>query len=201
MSNPTLETPPSKSTSERTRFLARNLLRGLLWLTVIVGGYIVARKYFDFDIAELMGPVYDMPILVFGIFLVSEVVFGIIPPEFFMFWSARHGDLDIYIQNVVLLSAISYAAGVIGFFIGSYFNTTSLYAYIKKNFLGKMEKQFNRFGGFLVIVAALTPLPFSGICMLTGAVKYPLRKFLLMSLTRLVRFSLYAYVIWESNVF
>lgn len=192
--------PPSKSSKERTQFLLRNLLRGFLWLAVIIGGYILAKRYFAFDIATAMGPLYDQPFLIFSIFLVSEVVFGIIPPEFFMMWSARHEDLTLYIQNVAVFSIMSYVAGVIGFYVGRYFNTTRLYAYIKKNFLGKTEKRFNRFGGFLVIVAALTPLPFSGICMLTGAVKYPIRKFLVIALTRFIRFGLYAYIIWQTNV-
>lgn len=103
-------------------------------------------------------------------------------------------------QNVISLSVMSYVAGVIGYYLGAYFNSTKLYAMIKKNFLGKAELQFNRFGGFLVIVAALTPLPFSGICMLMGAVKYSTNKFLLMSLTRFLRFGIYAYIVWETNL-
>ncbi len=180
--------------------MLRNLFRGFLWLGAILGGYVLAKKYFNADIAEWMGPLYDQPKTIFTIFFTSEVIFGIIPPEFFMLWSLRHGDMNLYVQNVLLLSVLSYSAGVIGYFIGEFFNSTKLYATIKKRFLGKAEKHFNRFGGFLVIVAALTPLPFSGICMLMGAVRYELRSFLWMSLTRFIRFSAYAYIIWESNI-
>lgn len=194
-----LESERTQSSRDRTRFLVRNLVRGLIWLTVIVGGYVLAKKYLDFDLEVLLGPIYDQPLIIYSIFLGSEVVFGIIPPEFFMFWSLRHGEVGLYVQNIVLLSAISYTAGVIGYYLGSFFNTTKLYRTIKRNFLGKVERHFNRFGGFLVIVAALTPLPFSGICMLVGAVKYPLRKFLLMALVRFARFGVYAYIIWQTN--
>lgn len=196
-----METEAAKSSRERTQFLVRNLGRGLLWLAVIIGGYIVARRYFQFDLKDAMGPIYDEPVIIYSIFLSSEVIFGIIPPEFFMFWSARHGDPTLYIQNTASLAAISYAAGVIGYGIGSFFNSTRLYRTIKKNFLGKVEKQFQAFGGFLVLVAAVTPLPFSGICMLVGAVKYPFRKFLLMALIRFARFGVYAYIIWQTNSF
>ena len=196
-----METEETKSSRERSSFLLKNLGRGLLWLTVIIGGYIIAKKYFQFDLKEAMGPIYDEPTIIYSIFLGSEVIFGIIPPEFFMFWSARHGDVDLYIQNTALLAAISYVAGLIGYGIGSFFNTTQLYRTIKKNFLGKVEKQFQTYGGFLVLVAALTPLPFSGICMLVGAVKYPFRKFLLMALIRFARFGVYAYIIWQTNSF
>ncbi|MEM9324988.1 MAG: VTT domain-containing protein [Bacteroidota bacterium] len=195
-----MKAPSSIKSLDRTRFLVRNLLRGFLWLIAILTAYVLAKRYLNFDIAEWMGPLYDQPVTIFSIFFGSEVIFGIIPPEFFMLWSLRHGDLTLYVQNVVLLAVLSYTAGVIGYFVGAYFNSTPMYRLIKRRFLGKAEKHFNRFGGFLVVVAALTPLPFSGICMLMGAVKYELRNFLWLSLTRFIRFSLYAFILWESHI-
>jgi membrane protein YqaA with SNARE-associated domain len=194
------EQHPHPTAQERTRFLLRNLVRGFLWLAAIVILYILARKYLNFDFKEWLGPVYDNVTLIYIIFLTSEIVFGIIPPEIFMFWAARHEAIDIYIQNIIVLTFISYTAGIIGYFIGSYFNTTRLYRALKKNVFGKFEVHFNNYGGFLVVVAALTPIPFSGICMLVGAVKYNFRKFMWFSLFRFVRFIVYAIIIWEANV-
>lgn len=191
---------PAKSAAERTRFLVTNLLKGLAWLAILITAYILAKKYLDFDLKEWLGPLYDNAPVIYTIFLTSEVIFGIIPPEIFMFWSARHEDLGIYIQNVAALSAISYAAGLIGYYIGSYFNTTRFYRAMKKNVFGKFEEHFNNYGGFLVVVAALTPLPFSGICMLVGAVRYSLRKFIWFSLFRFLRYIVYAAVIWEAHI-
>lgn len=190
-----------KDTIERTRFFLKNLLRGLIWLFVIVGGYFYLKHKFDFSLEDILGPVYDQPATIFGIFLASEVIFGIIPPELFMIWALRHENLDLYIQNIISLSVISYIAGAVGYYIGSHFNTTRLYSTLQKNYLGRFEKHLNRFGGFLVIVAAITPLPFSGICMLMGTVKYPVKRFMLISLMRFVRFAVYAYIIWEANIF
>jgi membrane protein YqaA with SNARE-associated domain len=192
------EPKPHSSAAERTRFLVTNLAKGILWLAVLITVYLLAKKYLDFDIKEWMGPLYDNSFAIYMIFLISEVVFGIIPPEIFMFWSARHEDLGLYIQNVAALAGISYVAGVIGYFIGSYFNTTQVYQALKKNVFGKFEKHFNNYGGFLVVVAALTPLPFSGICMLVGAVKYSFRKFIWFSLFRFLRYIVYAWIIWEA---
>lgn len=186
--------------SERTRFLLRNLLKGMLWLAILVTANILAKKHLDFDFREILGPLYDSPTSIFLIFLVSEVVFGIIPPEIFMFWALRNEILSDYVANIIALSLMSYAAGVIGYYLGSYFNSTKIYRLLRKNYLGRYEKLFNQYSGFLVIVAALTPLPFSGICMLVGAVKYSFRKFIWFSLFRFARYIVYAAIIWEANV-
>lgn len=195
---------PSKTSKElpdRRRFLLKNLLRGLLWLAVIVVAFIYARKNYDFSLETILGPVYDQPTVIYLIFLASEVIFGILPPEFFMIWSLRSGVLINYINNIIALSTISYIAGVIGFGIGVYLKNTQFYKGMKKRVFGKFEKHLNMYGGFLVIVAALTPLPFSGIAMLVGSVHYPFKKYLWFSLFRFLRFLVYGIIIWEANIF
>ncbi len=191
--------PNQEAQAERTRFLVKNLIRGLFGLSVIIGLYIVAKKYWGFDLTTLLGPLYDKPVWIYTIFLLSEVIFGIIPPEFFMLWSMRHGSVSIYVQNVMALAAISYAAGVIGYYIGVIFHGTRLYRFLRMNYLKKFEQQFQQYGGFLLIVAALTPLPFSAICMLVGASNYPFRRFLWIASTRFIRFTVYAIVIWQTH--
>ncbi|MDH5609995.1 MAG: VTT domain-containing protein [Cyclobacteriaceae bacterium] len=190
----------SPKTADKAQFLLWNLVKGIIWLAILIVGYLMARKYLGFDLKEWMGPLYENSVAIYLIFLVSEVVFGIIPPEFFMFWSLRSEILQVYISNVAALATISYLAGIIGYYIGSYFNTTALFRLFKRRIFGKFERHFNTYGGFLVIVAALTPLPFAGICMLMGAVKYTFRKFVLISMMRFVRFIVYAIIIWEANI-
>lgn len=190
-----------KPLPDRRRFLLRNLFRGFLWLTVIVGGYLFLRNNYDFTLESVLGPVYDKPSVVYIIFLSSEVIFGIIPPEFFMIWSLRSEVVLNYVNNIVALSAISYTAGVIGFGIGAYLKNTQFYKQMKKRVFGKFEKHLNNYGGFLVIVASLTPIPFSGIAMLVGSVHYSFKKYMLFSLFRFVRFVAYGIVIWEANIF
>lgn len=190
-----------KELPDRRRFLIKNLLRGFLWLAVIVIAFIYLRKNYDFTLETVLGPVYDKPTVVYLIFLTSEVVFGIIPPEFFMIWSLRNEMLMAYVNNVTALSAISYVAGIIGFGIGAYLKNTRFYRIMKIRVFGKFEKHLNNYGGFLVIVAALTPLPFSGIGMLVGSVHYSFKKYLWFSLFRFLRFLAYGIVIWEANIF
>lgn len=190
-----------KELPDRRRFLLKNLLRGFVWLGVIVVAFIYARKNYDFTLETVLGPVYDQPTVVYLIFLASEVIFGIIPPEFFMIWSLRTEILSNYINNIIALSAISYVAGIIGFGIGAYLKNTRFYRIMKIRVFGKFEKHLNNYGGFLVVVASLTPLPFSGIAMLVGSVHYSFKKYLWFSLFRFLRFLVYGIVIWEANVF
>ncbi|MDE0472867.1 MAG: hypothetical protein OXH57_13115 [Ekhidna sp.] len=189
-----------KPLPDRNRFLIANLLKGLLWLTVIVAGYLYLRKSYDFTLESVLGPVYNQPTVVYLIFLTSEVIFGIIPPEFFMIWSLRSEVLATYINNIIALSTISYVAGIIGFGVGVYLKNTQFYEQMRKRVFGKFEKHLNNYGGFLVIVAALTPLPFSGIAMLVGSVRYSLKKYLWFSLFRFVRFAVYGIIIWEAHI-
>lgn len=190
-----------KQLPDRRKFLIRNLLKGFVWLAVIVFGYIFLHKNYDFSLETVLGPVYEQSTIVYLIFLGSEIIFGIFPPELFMIWSLRTEDLGNYVDNVMALSAISYVAGIVGFFIGEYLNNTQFYVQMKKRVFGKFEEHLNNYGGFLVVVAALTPIPFSGIAMLVGSVKYSFRKYLLFSLFRFLRFLVYGIIIWEANVF
>ena len=188
------------SNRDRADFFLRQLGKGFLFLLVIIGGYILASRNFGFDLKEIMGSLYEKPVIVYSIFLVSEVVFGIIPPEFFMIWSQRHADLGIFINNIAMLTVISYSAGILGYWFGAYLNTTTIYRLFKKRVFGKFEEHFYRYGGFLVIVAAITPIPFSGICMLVGSLHYPFNKFMLFAMARFIRFTLYAAIIWQTQV-
>lgn len=189
-----------KQNAARARFFLSNLLKGVIWMIVIVGGYFYLESNYNFSLQEILGPFYDQPAVIYTIFFGSEVIFGIIPPELFMIWSLREEVLNIYIQNVIALAVISYCAGLIGYYLGSHFSTTRAYRVLRKNYLRKFEKHITRFGGFMIIVAALTPIPFAGICMLMGAVKYPTRKFMLISLSRFLRFVIYAMIIWEAKI-
>lgn len=186
---------------EKFNFLLRNLAKGFLWLALLVGGFIIFKKYVSIDYFSWLQPVYEKPLLVYGIYTASEVLFGIIPPEIFMMWGLRSGSLSDYMITIAILSIISYIAGMIGFLIGRYFERTRFFKIFKKRVFGKYEKYLRRFGAFIIIVASLTPLPFSGVSMLIGSVDFPFRKYLLFALFRFMRFGAYSYIIWQANSF
>jgi membrane protein DedA with SNARE-associated domain len=183
----------------RGRFFLTNFIRGILVLFAFVIAFILFKKYITIDFLQWLQPVYDNTVLVIIIFTLSEIIFGIIPPEIFFIWSTRWDDLERFVFITTLLAVISYLAGILGFWIGVKLNRTILYRWIKRRYLLKYQKYLNKFGFFLIIVAALTPLPFSAISMLMGSVNYPFKKFGLFALARFVRFG-YAVVFWEINM-
>jgi membrane protein DedA with SNARE-associated domain len=188
----------SKS-NNKSAFLIRNLLRGLIWLAVIIGAFLFIKNKVDINYLAWLKPIYENTFIIFIIYFTSELVIGIIPPEVFMIWALRNGSIAEYMILILILALISYLAGLAGYFFGRYLHTTLVYRFIRMKFLTKMERKLNIYGLYIIIVAALTPLPFSGVSMLVGSVKYPLRKYILYSLTRFMRFAVYSWFIWEAN--
>ncbi len=187
--------------TEKSRFLLGNLVRGLIWLVVVVALFLYLGSLVDeAHLEKYLQPIYDKPFWVFLVFTVSEVVFGIIPPEIFMLWGAQSGDIVFYTLIIMIMSFLSYGAGIIGFSIGKLLNKTRFYRYVHKHILKSYVVYLQKYGGFLVIVAALTPLPFSAIAMLVGAVGFPFKNYLLYSLFRFARFTVYSILIWNATV-
>ncbi len=186
--------------NEKTRFFLKNLLQGVMWLTLLVVAFLILKNRLDVDYVAWLSPIYESPAWVYLIYSASELFFGIVPPEIFMIWGLRSGNIIHYALIVLLLACISYCAGVVGFFFGAYLNRTTLFKKLKRKVFGKYEKYLTRFGAFLIVVAALTPIPFSGVSMLIGSVHFPWRKYCLFALTRFLRYGVYSFVIWKANM-
>lgn len=168
-------------------------------LTVIVVGFILFKKYVDIEMAEVLAPLYAHPGWVYLIYTCSEILVGIIPPEFFFMWALKVGDAWDYVGIVSALAALSYVAGLLGYWFGSRFSRKPFFRKLRVRVIGKYEKYFETFGAFLIIVASVTPLPFSGVAMLVGSVGFNFSKYMLYSSTRFLRYALYAFIIWEAN--
>lgn len=180
----------------KSSFLWKNLLRGLIWFAVIITAYILASEDIKVYQKEINNIGDRLPLLL-GIFTVSEVVFGIIPPELFMLIWQSKGILSEYVVNLTYLTLISYAAGVLGYYIGRYFSKTSLYQRINERYLKQYDRQLKKFGIYIVLVGAVTPVPFSATCMLAGSVNIPIKDFLLICISRILRFAVYGWMVWS----
>ncbi|MFM7195319.1 MAG: YqaA family protein [Bacteroidota bacterium] len=182
----------------RYGFLLKNLAKGLAWFAVIIIAYLLVERELDVY-REQINKVGDNMLLLLSIFTVSEIVFGILPPEIFMLIWKTKGILSEYIVNLTILTLISYGAGIIGYYIGYTFTKTSQYRKIHERYLAQYDQKLKKYGGFLVIVGAVTPVPFSATCMLAGSVKLPFRYFLLITISRIVRFAFYGAMVWVTT--
>lgn len=178
-------------------FLLSNLIKGLLWFAIIITAFILLEgeiKIYE----DRINKIGDNQILLFSIFTVSEIVFGILPPELFMLIWQTKGIISEYIVNLSVLTLISYGAGVLGYYIGKTFSKTSFYnLHIREKYLKQYETRLKKFGGYLVFVGAVTPLPFSATCMLAGSVNMNFKTFLLICVSRIFRFAVYGWMVWS----
>ena len=182
----------------RSGFLFRNLLRGLIWFAVIITTYILLEDYLQENFQQNIEAIYDKPMVVFMVFFSSEIFFGLVPPEFFMMvWVLHKVPLSEYVTNLSVLTILSFSAGLIGYFVGKYFSRTPIFKRINEKYLQQYEAQLKRYGGYLVFVGAVTPVPFSATCMLAGSVEFPFKDFVLICITRVLRFAVYGWMVWS----
>jgi membrane protein YqaA with SNARE-associated domain len=127
-------------------------------------------------------------------FFVSETLLGLIPPEIFIAWSKKTGDP---ILNLAILATLSYSGGLISYFLGkAALKITVIKVYLEVK-MAESLKNTRKWGGILVLVGAVLPLPFSIACLAAGMIKYPFKNVVLFGLFRFARFAIYAWAIFK----
>jgi len=180
------------------KFLGVNLMKLVLILVGIVVLIVVADQIVDFKhqqdkLQEFVD--HQNSLIVFVFFLITESVMGFIPPDIFMVWGKAKYPEHAYLI-VGLLGTLSYIGGINAYYLGVLIRK---FPSVEKYIQGKYEKNFEmieKWGGIVIIMAALFPLPFAMISTIAGIVKYPFRTFALYGLTRYIRFFLYAIIIF-----
>lgn len=131
---------------------------------------------------------------VLTVFFISETILGLIPPEIFIAWSKKTANP---VLNLSILATLSYLGGLTAYFIGR----ASLKIDSVKNYLevkmAKNLKNTSKWGGFLILVGALLPLPFAISCLTAGMIKYPFKNVVLVGSFRFIRFAIYAWAIFS----
>lgn len=166
-------------------------------LPYIIGAVLaiyVINYFFDIE-AGLIKLTETLPSYgVLSFFFVSETLLGLIPPEIFIAWSGKMPGPWFYLS---LLGILSYAGGLLSYWMGrTITKIPSVHNYLEL----KMEKQLKnskKWGGFLIIVGALLPLPFSISCIAAGIIKFPFKNVILYGSLRLLRFAIYGLIIFN----
>tara|TARA_Y100001980_G_C14470228_1_gene250532 strand:- start:34 stop:612 length:579 start_codon:yes stop_codon:yes gene_type:complete len=185
----------------RLYFFLKNFLRGILFFVIAIIFYKITFSYLD--LSSLKDQIlFDFPTtFVLILFFMSEVILGIIPPELFMIWAITSRPLESYLFYVLAFSFISYTAGFVAYLFGKYLHKSIVYEFMRKNIIGKYEKKINSYGWLVIVVAAITPLPFSATCAVIGAIGFERNKYLFYSLARFVRYAIYGFFIWLAHPF
>lgn len=177
-------------------FLRSNLLKLGASIIIILGLFYVIDHYI-INLDEAMAWVTEIlsPIGVVSLFFISEVSIGFITPELLIVWA----DETVSPRwTLVLLATLSYGAGIVSYFLGRYWATRKV---VRERILerhAQTMEQLRRFGGLLIILAALTPLPYPIVCQLCGMNKYPFKYFVWITLVRFLRFGLYGALLFSA---
>lgn len=188
--------------SPRIKFLIRNGLKGLVWLLILLAAYFLFEEIVISRNPDLwVEKFYAKPEIVYLVYFISEFFFGIIPPELFFIWAINKGSVGSYFLHLAFFASVSYAMGYLTFLIGQFLYKRVTFRYIRIRFLKESWPLLRKYGLFLIIVAALTPVPWSAVSLLVGSAGYPSKRYLKYALFRFVRFAVYGYIIYQSHQF
>ncbi|WP_111307129.1 YqaA family protein [Confluentibacter sediminis] len=175
-------------------FVWKSVLKALPYIIVLVAGVFVFNHYYNIN-TLLVRMTDTLPAWgVLSVFFISETILGLVPPEIFIAWSAK---MDMPWVFLGILGSLSYVGGLLSYWIGiAITNIPVVHNYLEVK-MAKQLKNSKKWGGFLIVVGALLPLPFSISCMAAGLIKFPFKNVMLFGSLRLVRFLIYGLILFH----
>lgn len=177
------------------KFLKNTAFKAGLIILVFTGVLLVL-EYFFIDIHAILNTLVTSfkPAIVFLIFLVSESILGLLPPEVFIAWSSKSANPWFFL---IILATLSYIAGIFSYFLGRYiFLIPAIQNHIEIK-IAKHMINLRKWGGLLVVIGAISPIPHSIVSLASGLIKFDFKKYLLWALFRYIRFIIYALIIFK----
>ena len=177
------------------KFLLSNVLKILgVFALFILAAFLIESYIIDLD---ALGPKvfsrFPAPV-VYLVFYITETLLGLLPPEVFILW-AQQFDNSFWV--LAYLAIDSYFAGLSAYGIGLLLRRIpKVKAFLDRKFAIHLAR-IKKWGGIIIIIAALFPLPWGVISLLSGMLKFPFKNFVLFAFARLFRFHLYALAIYN----
>jgi membrane protein YqaA with SNARE-associated domain len=177
-------------------FIWQNTKKALIPLTIIVG-ILLYVNYKVMNINDMLLHVTKnfSDFSIFTLFFISESILGLLPPDIFIAWTKSTESPLLYLS---ILAVLSYLGGVFSYYKG---RTLLLVPKINNYLEGRMTKHIKnmqKWGGFLIAVGALLPLPFAIACLAAGMIKFPQKQFFIFASLRVFRFVIYGYLIYTA---
>lgn len=176
-------------------FVWQGIKRTLPIILLFIAAILVVDYFFDIN-ASLVKMTEILPVTgVLSFFFLSETILGLIPPEIFIAWTGKLNQPWLFLGVLALLS---YVGGLIAYWFGVYMTRMpSVHRYLEDK-LSKHLKNSKKWGGFLILVGAILPLPFSMACLAAGLIRFPFKHVMLYGSMRFVRFAIYGYIIFSA---
>lgn len=166
-------------------------------VTILIFGLIIlGLEYFFLDINALLESLVAnySPLVIFSVFAVSETLLGLLPPEIFIAWSAKSFSPWMFLS---VIATLSYLGGAVSYLIGKQLFRIPVVKQYMEIKIAKHILNLRKWGGALVFVGAMLPIPHSLVSMACGLINYNFGNYLLWALFRYVRFALYALAIFK----
>jgi membrane protein YqaA with SNARE-associated domain len=181
------------STEEVRSYVRRSFVQagvGLLVLLVTLG---VIGLVWQEELIAITGTVHDsvgvggLALLVFA----ADALTSPIPPDIVLLVISKTELASIWLWLVPAAGVISVVAGSAGWLLGKRLGQTEfvLVRWLRARTMN--HAVVAHYGRWAVALAALTPVPFSIICWLTGMCHMPYRAFAPVTLLRIPRFIVY----------
>lgn len=176
-------------------FLKSTTIKGGIVIVIFVS-ILLGLEYFLLDFDSLLNNLVATYSAqnIFSVFLLSETVLGLMPPEFFIAWASKSATPWLYL---FILATMSYIGGIIAYFIGT---RLFLIPAIKNHVENKISihiANLRKWGGLFVFIGAMLPFPHSIVSLACGLIKYNFKHYLLWALFRYLRFAIYGVIIYH----
>ena len=123
----------------------------------------------------------DWAVALLSLIAVSESVVFPIPPDPLLI-AIGLTDPDSAIWLALLVTVGSVIGAVLGHWIGRKIGRPVLHRLVSKSKTARVEALFNKYGGWAILVAAFTPIPFKVFTILAGVMNFKMRPFIIASI-------------------
>ena len=158
----------------------------LIYLLIMIPAVLIGKYLIDFNsiFKFITGRLPDMLVLI--VFLLSESLLGMIPPDFFVIWTAKFNTPLLFLT---ILGVLSYIGGAISYLIGYWLSKRGKIKAYSERVLDRYINMVRKWGGAFIVISALFPFsPFSMVVIAVSLFKYPFKMYLFFGLSRIVRF-------------
>lgn len=178
------------------RFVGNSIKKAILPVVLFLAALFAVNEYV-ININSVLVTVTETfsPIGIISVFLASESIgLGLVPPELFIAWAGKSAMPVIYLS---FLALASYIGGILSYFAGKAITRIPAVHRAMETKMSKHIKNTEKWGGFLIVVGALLPIPFAVTSVAAGIINYKFKYYLLFGLLRFIRFYGYALVIFS----
>ena len=187
--------------AEVDAYVKRNLLRTVVGLILAFIAIAVVSQVYEEEMETAARYVYDAVGLggLFGVIFVSDSIFSPLPPDIVLVVVANSQLSARWFLIVPAIGLVSVVAGHVGWCVGSYAaNWGPTKSWISR-LRARHAHSLLRYDRWAVILGAVTPLPFSLICITAGALGMNLRRLSPVTWLRVPRY-LVVYAVIASGI-